>query len=96
MIPSEPAAAPIANAVVLPLYFISGVFIPSEVLPETLRRLGDIFPISHLYQALVPAFVSEDGPGIAAGHLLVVLAWAVAGLAVASMAFRWSPRSRRG
>lgn len=95
LIPSEPAAAPIANAVVLPLYFISEVFIPSEALPETLQSIGDLFPIAHLFEALVTAFVREDGPGIAGGHLLVVLAWGLAGLVVALLSFRWSPRSRR-
>jgi len=96
IIPSEAAAAPIANAVVLPLYFISGVFIPSEILPEALQRVGNLFPISHLFEALVTSFVRQDGPGIEAGHLLVVLAWGIAGLIVALLTFRWSPRSRRG
>lgn len=95
LIPSEAAAPPIANALVLPLYFVSGVFIPSELLPDGLQLVGDLFPIAHLFEALVTAFVGDDAPGIAVGHLAVVLAWGLGGLAVALAGFRWSPRSRR-
>ena len=95
LIPSEAAAPPIANALVLPLYFVSGVFIPSELLPDGLQLVGDLFPIAHLFEALVTAFVGDDAPGIAVGHLAAVLAWGLGGLAVALAGFRWSPRSRR-
>jgi ABC-2 type transport system permease protein len=71
------------------------VFIPSELLPDGLQLVGELLPIAHLFEALVTAFVGDDAPGIAVGHLAAVLAWGLGGLAVAIAGFRWSPRSRR-
>ena len=47
VIPSEDAAAPITNATVLPLYFLSGVFIPQEEIPDPVLDFSSIFPIRH-------------------------------------------------
>lgn len=88
------AAAPLANLTVLPLYFISGVFIPEDQIPPFLRDIANLFPIRHLSQALLSSFTAVEGTGIRAGDLLVVAAWGAAGLLVASRAFQWSPRAR--
>ena len=87
------AAAPAINITVLPLYFISGVFVPEAQIPRALRDLAAIFPIRPLAQALRGTFTEAHGAGIAAGHLLVIAAWGVAGLLVAARTFRWSPHS---
>jgi ABC-2 type transport system permease protein len=88
------AAAPLANLTVLPLYFISGVFIPENQIPELLHNIANLFPIRHLAQALLISFTTVDGSGIRAGDLLIVAAWGAAGLLIASRAFQWSPRGR--
>lgn len=94
VIPSESAAPAVTNAVVLPLYFFSGVFIPEEEIPRTMRIVGDVFPVKHLFQALLEAFDPlTRGPGIAPGHLVVLAAWGLGGLLVAARTFRWSPAS---
>ena len=55
-IPSEDAAAPITNATVLPLYFLSGVFIPQEEIPDGGASLSpSIFPIRHFFEAFFTA-----------------------------------------
>lgn len=93
VIPSEGAAPAITNAIILPLYFISGVFLPDEVLPAAVRQVADIFPVKHLFQSLLTAFdPNVAGPGVAAGNIAVVAAWGVAGLLVAARTFRWTPR----
>ena len=51
-ISSAEAAAPAINLLVLPLYFISGVFVPESQIPRFLRDVAVIFPIHHLAQAL--------------------------------------------
>lgn len=92
-IPSENAAPAVTNAVVLPLYFISGVFIPNDQIPQTMRTVADVFPIKHLFQALLTAFdPSTTGTGIEVRHLAIMAAWGVVGLLVATKTFRWSPR----
>lgn len=86
------AAAPVTNLTVLPLYFISGVFVPWEQIPPLLQTIADVFPIRHLAVAMLTPFIDTSGAGIAAGDLLIVAAWGVAGLVVAARSFRWSPR----
>jgi ABC-2 type transport system permease protein len=86
------AAAPATNLMVLPLYFISGVFVPESEIPPFLQHVADLFPIRHLSQALLEPFVETHGIGIAAGHLLIVAVWGIAGLTLATRTFRWTPR----
>lgn len=93
VIPSEEAAPAVANAIVLPLYFISGVFFPVDDAPGWLVTLADLFPVRHLAEAMLVAWDPDaTAPGIAWGHLTVVAVWGVAGLVVAMRFFRWTPR----
>jgi ABC-2 type transport system permease protein len=87
------AAQPILQAVTLPLYFISGVFIPDANNPRWLRDVANVFPVRHLAQAELRAFDPlASAPGIAWSHLLVLAIWGVGGLVVAVRFFRWTPR----
>jgi ABC-2 type transport system permease protein len=90
---SEDSAQPIIQATVLPLYFISGVFVPTSQLSKTLREVASVFPISHLDRALFKAFdPATTGSGISARDLVILGSWGVAGLVVALLRFSWSPR----
>ncbi len=94
IIPSENAAPAVTNAFVLPLYFFSGIFIPNDNISRGMRLVGDLFPVKHLFEALLAAFNPlTKGAGIEGVHLLVLAAWGLAGLLVATRTFRWSPRS---
>lgn len=92
-IPSEDAAPAITNFTVVPLYFLSGVFIPETEIPDGILRFADLFPIRHFFEALLSGFdPATTGTGLELGSLAVVAAWGVAGLAIAQRRFRWSPR----
>jgi ABC-2 type transport system permease protein len=92
MVPSENAAPPIANAVVLPLEFISGIFVPSSQIPGWMDAIASVFPVKPLFDAILTAFdPATTGVGIAWGDLAVVAAWGVAGVALSLRFFRWSP-----
>jgi ABC-2 type transport system permease protein len=86
------AAAPAINITVLPLYFISGVFVPESQIPKVLRDIATVFPIRHLAHALRGAVIDTRGSGIAGQDLLVIAAWGVAALLLAARTFQWSPR----
>jgi len=88
---SEDAAAPMINAVLLPLYFLSGVFIPESEIPDGVLHVADAFPVRHFFEAFYSAWTSTSG-GFEPGNLAVVAAWGLAGLLVALKAFRWTPR----
>ncbi|HEX6228197.1 MAG TPA: ABC transporter permease [Solirubrobacterales bacterium] len=92
-IPSQDAAAPIVNAVLLPLYFLSGIFIPDTQLPEGVIYFADAFPVRHFFEAFFGAYVPGEGAGSGFewGHLAALAAWGAAGLLLAVRYFRWSP-----
>jgi ABC-2 type transport system permease protein len=94
-IPSQDAAAPIVNALLLPLYFLSGVFIPDDELPSGVIHFADLFPIRHFFEAFFEAYVPAEGAGAAISwdNLAVLALWGVAGLLLAVRYFRWTPRS---
>ncbi|MGI9020284.1 MAG: ABC transporter permease [Solirubrobacterales bacterium] len=93
-IPTEDAAAPMSNAALLPLYFLSGVFIPETEIPEGVLKVADIFPIRHFFEAFFAAWSpTTTGPGFEWGHLGIVAAWGALGLVIAMRTFRWEPRS---
>ena len=93
-IPSEDAAAPISNFALLPLYFLSGVFIPETEIPVGVLHFADAFPIRHFFEAFFTAWNPQTtGAGFEWGHLGVVAAWGVVGLILALRFFRWEPRA---
>jgi ABC-2 type transport system permease protein len=95
VIRNEDAAQPITQAVMLPLYFISGVFVAVTTLPHWLVDIADIFPVRHLAAALLVAYNPHTtGAGFAIGDLLVVAAWGAVGLLIAVKRFSWLPLGR--
>jgi ABC-2 type transport system permease protein len=91
---NEDSAQPIIQAITLPLYFISGIFVPKDQLSSTLKDIASVFPVAHLDNALFKAFdPATTGSGIAGKDLLIVAAWGAAGLIVALWRFSWSPQS---
>jgi ABC-2 type transport system permease protein len=90
---NEDGAQPIVQATVLPLYFISGVFIPKSQLSSTLSDIASVFPVSHLADAMFKAFdPGTTGTGIGGHDLLILAIWGVAALLIALWRFSWSPR----
>src|ERR1700682_5693399 len=83
LIPNADAAPAIVNASVLPLLFISNVFIPLQHPPAWLDFVSKVFPIRHFSDSIVGSFFQLSGSGFYTNDLLVVGAWGVVGLAVA-------------
>jgi ABC-2 type transport system permease protein len=91
-ISSEEAAQPMVQAIMLPLYFISGVFVPNINLPGWLRDVAKAFPVQHLAAGLHQAFNPRaTGSGIVWSDLAVLALWGAAGLAIALLRFTWTP-----
>ncbi len=95
VIHDQDAAQPVTQAVMLPLYFISGVFVAVSRLPAWLVHIADVFPVRHLAAALLTAYDPHSrGAGLAVTDLLIVAAWGVAGLLIALRRFSWLPLGR--
>jgi ABC-2 type transport system permease protein len=92
-IPSEDAAPAVTNAIVFPLYFLSGVFIPQDEIPSGVLGFADVFPVRNFFEAMFTAWDPHTtGSGFEFGHLAVVAAWGLFGLLIAVRFFRWEPR----
>ncbi len=92
MIGSLDAAQPIVQATLMPLYFISGVWIPTHQLGGTLRGIASVFPVEHLAAALHKASVHGSFAGaISPQDLLVLVLWAIGAAVVAARRFSWLP-----
>jgi len=78
----------------MPLWFVSGVFIPTANLSGTLHTVGELFPVEHLAAGLQLASVHTSFSGaISLGDLLVLAAWGIAAAAFAWWRFSWLPSS---
>ncbi len=92
---NDDAAQPITQAIMLPLYFISGVFVPTSILPTWLADVANVFPVRHLAAALLVAYNPHtSGAGFSGTDLLILAAWGAAGLVVALRRFSWLPLGR--
>ena len=94
LIPNEDAAPPVTNFVVLPLYFLSGVFIPQSEIPAGVLDFSNIFPIRHFFESFLTGYdPTTTGAGFEWGNLAILALWGVAGLLLALRFFRWTPKS---
>jgi ABC-2 type transport system permease protein len=92
VIPNADAAPAVVNASILPLLFISNVFIPLQNPPAWMDALSNIFPVRHFADALVGSFLAVQGSGISGSDLVVVGIWGIAGLVIGVRFFTWEPR----
>jgi ABC-2 type transport system permease protein len=93
IIPNSDAAPAVVNGVILPLLFISDVFIPPQNTPEWLDVVANIFPVLHFSEALQSAYNPfETGTGFEWVNLAVIAAWGILGTLLALRFFTWEPR----
>ena len=86
------AASAAANAIILPLAFVSNIFIPLENAPGWIDAIGDVFPLKPFAEAFQACFSPYvDAPGFQWADLAVVAVWGTAGLVVALTRFSWEP-----
>ncbi|MBI3649181.1 MAG: ABC transporter permease [Actinobacteria bacterium] len=90
IVPNADAAPAIVNFSIMPLLFLSDVFIPLGRHPAAwVDLLGKVFPVRHFVQAMQAAFL---GTPFAWSDVAVVAAWGLGGLVLASRLFSWEPR----
>jgi ABC-2 type transport system permease protein len=93
LVPNADAAPAVVNAIILPLLFLSGIFIPlGEDAPTWMKVIGDVFPVKHFAEATLGSFYGPPFP-FEWTDVLVVAVWGVVGLALAIRFFSWEPRT---
>jgi ABC-2 type transport system permease protein len=84
LIPNAEAAPVVANVLILPLSFISGIWYPMNGAPDWLLDVAKVFPVEHLASALQTAFDPVNHGSAFAGHDLLMLGlWLVVGARLA-------------
>jgi len=88
-IPNFDSAGVIVNAVILPLLFLSGVFIPfTNSTPKWMLWFAKVFPVRHFVLGMQAGFLNTP---FSWNDVLIVAAWGVAGLVLAVRYFTWEP-----
>ena len=91
VIPNADAAAPVVNATILPLLFVSGIFVPvGDDAPAWLTWTSRVFPVKHFADGIQAGFV---GTTFHWSDVLAVAGWGLAGLLLAVRFFSWEPRT---
>jgi ABC-2 type transport system permease protein len=93
VIPNADASPAVVNATILPLLFISNVFIPLENPSGWIDFVGKLFPVRHFADAMIGSFFQLSGSGLHTNDLLVIGAWGIAGVIAAIRFFDWEPRT---
>jgi len=90
VIPNADAAAPIINAIILPLEFLSGIFIPfGNNTPAWILWVAKVFPVRHFVLSMEAGFL---GTAFNWTDVLFVAVWGIAGMLLAIRFFSWEPR----
>ena len=90
LIPNADASPAIVNASILPLLFLSGIFIPlGDKAPAWILWIARVFPVKHFAEGMQAGFL---GTTFYWSDVAVVAAWGVGGLVLAARYFTWQPR----
>ena len=92
---SADSAQPLIQLVMFPLFFISGVWVPTSQLPDWLQTVAAIFPVEHVADLVHRSFVGAVGLGPVLTDVGALILWTVVGARVAAARFGWMP-SRKG
>jgi ABC-2 type transport system permease protein len=90
LVPDADAAPAVINVAILPLLFLSGIFIPlGNDTPSWISWVARVFPIRHFADGMQAGFL---GTPFHWSDVAIVAAWGAAGLVVALRWFSWEPR----
>ena len=90
IIPNADAAPALVNITIMPLLFLSGIFIPlGDHAPTWVTWVGKLFPVRHFAAGMQAGFL---GTAFNWSDVGVVALWGAVGLAVAARRFDAEPR----
>jgi ABC-2 type transport system permease protein len=92
LIPNAEAAPAVVQAIILPLLFLSDIFIPIQDPNAWYVKLAKVFPVYHFSQAMKSAYFSPAGNGFRWKDILVIAIWGVVGVVAAVRLFTWEPK----
>jgi ABC-2 type transport system permease protein len=86
---NERQAAPLANIIVFPMMFLTGVFFPRFLMPEWLQHITAFMPLTPVIDGA--RLIATEGQSLVdvAPQLGIMAAWMVIVYAIAFRVFRW-------
>jgi ABC-2 type transport system permease protein len=85
----EPDAADAAgNAIAFPMMFLSGTFFPLEMMPDFLRSIASVLPLTYFNNGLRDAMIYGN-PTSALNNSLIMLGIAAFFIAAGSLVTKW-------
>jgi ABC-2 type transport system permease protein len=92
LIPNADAAPAVVNATILPVLFISNVFIQMENAPDWLDAISHLLPVRHFADAMMELYARGADAGVPWTEVGVIALWGVIGVVAAVRFFSWEPR----
>lgn len=92
VIPNADASPAIVNAVVLPVLFVSNVFIQMDNAPDWLNTVSLWLPVRHFADAMIGLYRAGADTSVPWTAVGIVALWGVIGVAIAIRFFSWEPR----
>ena len=86
---TEEQATGVVQVVQMPLMFLSGIFFPFDFMPDFLRSVARLLPLTYLGDGLRQTMVSGTQVAPLAMDAAVLAGWLVVCLAIAARSFRW-------
>ncbi|MDP9864060.1 MULTISPECIES: ABC transporter permease [Streptosporangium] len=86
MAPNAKTAPGIGSLLMFPLLFVAGMWVPRELLPDLVRRIGDFLPMAPFAQALRDTWAGHAPQPL---HLVVMAATVLVTGVLAARLFRW-------
>ena len=90
VLPNARATAVVGLAILLPLSFVSDLFVLGDNVPAWFGTIGSIFPLRHFVHALAGS-LNPNGISVDPIDVLVMAIWLVAAGAFAVRNWRWEP-----
>lgn len=95
--PNGDSTPAITNATILPIAFVSDIFIPTEDAPAWMDFIGNFFPLKHFGDAFRDAFnPSLSGAQFHWDSIGYMALWGVVAVILATKFFKWEPSKGSG
>ncbi|MFD7081898.1 ABC transporter permease [Streptomyces sp. NPDC002181] len=87
------AVAAIANCMMVPMAFLSGSFLPLDMMPSWLRSVSRVLPLRYLNDAATGALTGSGSPAAIGTGCAALAGFALLFGAIGLKTFRWSNRT---
>ncbi|MFJ3923416.1 ABC transporter permease [Streptomyces sp. NPDC090022] len=87
------AVAAIANCMMVPMAFLSGSFLPLDLMPDWLQQVSRVLPLRYLNDAASAALTGSGSVGTIGIGCAALLGFALVFGAIGLKTFRWSNRT---